>query len=163
SFYDGGNLIGMANLGALTGLAALNIGNFLPGSHDLTAVYPGDSRYLGSSTLAPYTQNVTINTSSVELTSDINPSQFGQGVTITPADADGMVDIVEGSTVIATVAVGFGGVATWQTSTMAVGNHVLHANYYGSSVYSTSSSPDLSQDVVGNTPPTVTVVMPNGG
>src|SRR5262249_49855088 len=89
-FYDGGNLIGSASVNTSTGLAVLNVGNFIPGKHDLTVQYPGDSHY-EPSTSTNYSQVVNQLPSTTVLSVSPSPAVCQQDVTltatVTPSDA----------------------------------------------------------------------------
>jgi hypothetical protein len=82
--------------------------------------------------------------------SSLNPSTVGQSVTFTamvsPATATGTVDFtVDGVTVpgVAIVA----GAATYTTSALATGAHLVSATYNGDATYNISLSPTMTQSV----------------
>lgn len=79
-----------------------------------------------------------------------NPSTVGQGVvftaTVSPSAATGNVQFFDGSTLLATVALG-GGQATLTTSTLAAGSHSITAVYGGDSAYSGGTSNVVTQTV----------------
>ncbi|MFN8630190.1 MAG: Ig-like domain repeat protein, partial [Chloroflexota bacterium] len=85
------------------------------------------------------------------LTSDVNPSTFGQNVTFTatvsPAAATGTVTFSEGATVLGTGTLA-GGVATFAISTLSVGTHTITASYGGDATYSNSTSAPYDQVVI---------------
>src|SRR5262245_39554090 len=123
AFLDGANSLGTATVNVFTGVATLNVGNLLPGTHALTAHYPGDAHF-DSSTSVPYAQIVDPQTTSVELSTSVSPSVCKQLVTwtatVTPGEATGTVSFIDGSTTLGTVSLG-AGVATFGSSTLAVG------------------------------------------
>lgn len=96
---------------------------------------------------APLTVGLETTTS---LTSDINPSLVNELVTFTatvsPALATGTVEFFDGATSIGTGTLA-GGVATFSTSTLAVGTHPITAAYGGDATYSNSTSNTVSQVV----------------
>jgi hypothetical protein len=166
SFYDAGSLIGTAAVNA-SGLAILNVGNLLPGTHTLTATYPGDSHYEASAA-APHTQVVTQVPSTISMSAPVpSPALCRQDVvltaTVTPLDAEGTVTFLDNGNpfvppltapVISGVAI-----AVAQSSVsprFAVGSHTLTASYGGSSVYTGSSSGPQSLTV--NRAPTTTTL-----
>ncbi|HEX2755198.1 MAG TPA: Ig-like domain repeat protein [Candidatus Limnocylindrales bacterium] len=79
------------------------------------------------------------------LTSDVNPSTFGQNVTFTATVAattgipTGTVQFsIGGTNVGAPVALNASGVATLATSTLSIASHSVEAVYFGSTFYDTS-------------------------
>ena len=93
----------------------------------------------------------TVTATTTMLTSDVNPSIFGQNVTFTatvsPAAATGTVQFsVDGANVGAPMALNASGVATYATSGLSVGSHSIAAVYSGSTLYG-SSSGSLAQVV----------------
>jgi len=164
-FYSDGNLMGSAAVNSTTGLATLNVSNLLPGKHDITGNYQGDQHYEPSAS-GVYSQTVEYVTSSVTLTSDVNPSKEGASVTLTatvsPSDATGTVEFFNGASSLGSSAVS-GGVATLTTTTLPAGTLTLTAHYSGDIVNGPSVSPDYIQEVTPDSPPQVTVVFPNGG
>ena len=99
---------------------------------------------------------------SVGLTSDHNPSAFGQAVTftatVTPASATGSVQFkVDGGDVGSPVALAGGVAASAALSSLAVGNHAITAVYAGDPSYATSTGtlervPKISKPLDGNKP-----------
>ncbi len=164
-FYSDSNLVGTAAVNSLNGLAILKVDNLLPGNHTLTAGYPGDS-HVAPGASGPYDQVVSTMASSTALSSNINPSESGEQVTLTatvsPNDATGTVNFLDGATSIGSAPVN-SGVATLAVSTLSIATHSLTASYGGCSLYTGSTSPTYSQDVVISHPPVVNVTWPNGG
>ncbi|MFZ4585136.1 MAG: Ig-like domain-containing protein, partial [Acidimicrobiia bacterium] len=100
------------------------------------------------------------------LTSSLNPSALGDSVTFTatvtynnggtdtPVGAAGTVEFTaDGSTIsgCAAVALDGNGQATCTTSTLAIGQHPIVANYSGDSTYASSTSSTVNQ-VIARTP-----------
>ena len=85
------------------------------------------------------------------LVSSLNPSIFGQTITLTASvsasTATGSVTFLDGSTVLGTVASLNAGTATYTTSALSGGTHSLTAVYSGDSTYAGSTSSALSQVV----------------
>jgi PKD repeat protein len=83
--------------------------------------------------------------STVDLTSAPDPSSVGQNVTLTatlsPSGATGTVTFYDGGTNLGSAAV-IGGVATLNTSAIAIGNRTLTAEYSGDGTYDPSSDTD---------------------
>ncbi|SEG96194.1 Ig-like domain (group 3), partial [Actinacidiphila yanglinensis] len=104
------------------------------------------------------TINSTVNkaNSTTTLTSNPNPSTFGQAVILTSTVAiappgagtpTGTVSFFDGATLLGTGTLG-GGTATLTTSTLAVGTHNLTAVYGGSTNINVSTSPINVQTVM---------------
>jgi ELWxxDGT repeat protein len=140
--------------------AALSVG-----SHSITAVYSGDSNFLGSS--GPGTQTVSKVGTNAVLTSSANPSVLTQAVTftvtITGASGAGIptgtVDFRELSSDVPPNITELtpGGVtlngnqATFSTSALTLGNHTISAVYSGDSTFASSQGDDsASPQVVNN-------------
>jgi len=154
-FFDGVNLLGTVALSG--GTASLTTSGLAVGTHFITATYSGDSNF-GGSTSSPVTQTVSASTISTTtaLTSSLNPSGFGQQVTfsatVNPSSgATGTVTFMEGALTLGTSALNGSGVATFSTSTLAVGTHSITAQYSGDATHTGSTSPVLSQTVNGAT------------
>jgi Big-like domain-containing protein/autotransporter-like protein/putative Ig domain-containing protein/IPT/TIG domain-containing protein len=87
--------------------------------------------------------------STTSLTSSANPSTFGQPVTFTAtvsAGATGTVTFKEGTTTLGSGPV-LANIATFTTSTLAVGTHSITAVYGGDASFSPSTSSALQQSV----------------
>jgi len=94
-------------------------------------------------------------TTSTTVTSSLNPSVFGQSVTFTATVTSGSgVPIgtvqfkVDGSALGGPVTLDGSGVATLSTSSLAVGSHVITAEYSGDANYNASTGTLLSSQVV---------------
>jgi hypothetical protein len=121
-------------------------------SHTIRATYSGDTNYAsGSATL---TQTVNKANSTAAISSSANPSTAGTTVTFTAivssavgAPTSGDVQFIDGTTVIGTVTLHStsGGVATFSTSTLAVGTHSMTSHYRGNGNFNHSTSTVLSQ------------------
>jgi len=151
TFFDGAAVLG--TVAVSSGSAQLSTTTLTSGTHSITAAYNGDNSF-SSSTSAVLTQIVKIDTTTV-LTSDVNPSSFGQSVTFTvtvsPAAATGSVTFFDGATSLGTVAISAGS-AQLSTSALAVGSHFVIASYSGNANYNSSTSVARTQTVnKGNT------------
>ena len=89
-------------------------------------------------------------TTTTALTSDLNPSLFGQSVTftatVTGGGATGTVTFNDDATTLGTGNLS-GGTATFATSSLAVGTHTITAVYGGDGSFAGSTSPALTQTV----------------
>ncbi len=87
------------------------------------------------------------------LTSDINPSLLGQSVTFTATvtaasgTPTGTVNFKEGVTTLGSGTLNGSGVATFSTSSLTAGSHVITAEYAGAANFSGSTSDPLTQQV----------------
>ena len=126
---------GVAQIALPTTLAA--------GKHTITAQYSGDST--DGPAKASLTQVITGASSITTISSDTEPSTYGQTVTFTAVVSstagtpDGTVTFKNGSAVLGTVALS-GGQAAYSVSTLNGGTHTIKAVYNGSSGYGPSSA-----------------------
>jgi large repetitive protein len=152
-FLDGTNVLGTA---AVTGgTATLSAAPLSAASHSLTVSYLGDSN---CSPAASATVSETVNkaASTASLSVD-NPSiAYGQTVNFTasvsPAAATGTVQFVDGSTVLATLAVSNGSVPVLPAPNLAAGAHSVTAVYSGDSTYASNSSAAVTVTVAKANP-----------
>jgi|HubBroStandDraft_1064217.scaffolds.fasta_scaffold00014_82 poly(3-hydroxybutyrate) depolymerase len=148
-----GTVLGTGMLTA--GSAAFTISTLKAGvTDDIKAKYAGDSTFAGSTSIA-VPQVVDLAETTTTLVSSQNPSSEGQSVTFTASVAaesggtvTGNVAFNSGSTKIGQVALS-GGVASYTTTTLAIGSDSITAAYKGSTSFATSTSGALSQVVGG--------------
>ena len=154
SFVDSnGNVLDTETL--VNGQAAsIGISTLAVGSDTIAAVYSGD----GNFTMSSGSTNQTVNqaATSSTLTSDTSPAVFGQTVTFTatvsvnaPGAAlpTGTVTFYDGSSVLGSGTLDSSGRATFSTSALNVGDHVITAIYSGDGDCNTSSSAGLTQTI----------------
>jgi hypothetical protein len=121
----------------------------------IQAIYSGDTLFNGNT--GTLTQTVVNATTSTAVTSSANPSVSGQSVTFTATVAassgsgtpTGTVSFVDGSTPLGQVSLSSGGEATasFTTSALTVGSHIITASYGGDSTFADSTSAALTQTV----------------
>jgi hypothetical protein len=152
TFQDGSNPIGTANLSA--GAATLATSSLPAGSHSISAVYAGAGNFAGS-TSSTVTQTVNKASTTNVFTSNLNPSVYGQSVTLkavlsalapgagTPT---GAVTFKDGSTTVGTATLA-GGAAVTSISTLTGGSHSLTAVYNGDNNFDVSTSAIVNQTV----------------
>jgi sugar lactone lactonase YvrE len=146
-FRDGAANIGQGMLNA-QGVATLSISSLSVGPHTLTAVYQGDSSYL-TSTSAPLVETISLATLGLTLASPASPVDVGTTVTFTTiltsngVAPTGALTLHDGSAVIATQNVTNTGTFTFSISTLAIGTHILTAQYAGD----TNNSPATSNAI----------------
>jgi Bacterial Ig-like domain (group 3) len=143
SFFSKTNLLGSAPLSS--NQASLAVTFTQPGSRTITAVYSGDTTYLGSTSPA-LDELVNKADSTTTLTSTPNPSLLSQSVTFTatvnsslglPPNGE-IVAFQDGDTTIGTAALSVG-TARFTTSSLSVGDHAMRAVYAGDARLKTSS------------------------
>jgi predicted secreted protein len=133
-----------------SGTAGFSISSLSVGTHDIQAVYSGDSNYAACSSNIVH-QKVHYD-SKITLTSATNPSSVGQSVTFTAkvtgssGTPTGTVTFRDGSTVLGSPTLS-GGTATFSTSALSAGSHPITASYSGDPNYSVSLSTVVVQVV----------------
>ncbi len=156
-----------ATLGTATlsgGTATFNISTLTVGTHTITASYGGSETNLGYQTSSgTATQVVEKDVATLTLASSLNPSYYGEPVTltatasssgVTPSGTVTFTDTTTGATLgTGTLA---SGVTTLSVSTLSIGTHILEATYGGDTTNTTATSNTVSQ-VVQTNATTVTV------
>ncbi len=151
-FRDGDTVLGSAPLDA-SGKATIPTSLGI-GTHALTVSFSGTIGFADSTSAAAA---VTVNpaATTVALKSSVNPAVTGQAVTFTATVAavapgattpTGTVTFKDGNVILGTVAVGFGGKATFTTSFATAGGHVITAVYNGAANF-VGSAQSLTEQV----------------
>ncbi len=170
SIMDGATLLGTQAIGT-GGVAMISTSTLTAGVHQITAVYNGDAaKQIQGSTSTVLDQDVQAPTTAT-LTSSLNPSFYGQAVTFTatvpPSGTTaptGTVSFLDGATVIGTGTLsGNPGVATFTTTALNMGTHVITGSYPGDSLNGPSMSPPLNQVVKQAQTATVVTAAPVPG
>ena len=153
SFFNGNTLVGTGTVDS-SGMASFTSSSLPAGSLSITAVYSGNYRSAGSTSLA---QNVTINPQTATTTvlqAAPNPSTAGAAVTLTatvaPAPAGtpaGTVSFFNGSTLLGTATLNGSGVASFTLSSFPLGTETVTAVYSGNVGFATSTSIGLEVTV----------------
>ena len=145
AFSEGSTVLGGPIALNANGQAVFTTSGLGPGPHTITAAYSGSAAFAGSS--ASVGQSVGAASSQTTVVPSANPSGFGQPVTFTatvvsagsPA-TQGTVIFREGATVLAgPLALDASGHASFATSSLAVGNHTITADYSGATLSAPSS------------------------
>lgn len=153
------------------GNAILSPSNLLPGTHILTATYPGDPFDLPATSPALTIQILAATTTTTLIAS---PTSIAYGAsetltaTIFPASASGTVtfrDSVSGTLTPVTL---LSGSASFTTSTLTLGAHTLTATYSGDTLHAPSTSasivlqvnPATSRTVITPLAPTISLGSP---
>jgi len=139
-----------------SGEASLTISSLAPGAHSITARYAGDLNFI-SSISTSFSQAVAYEQAAVILTSNLNPSAFGQGVTfiarvqaVAPATGipSGTVSFLDGNTILAGgVALNGSGQASFTTASLGPGMHSITASYSGDVDFAGSISAGINDAV----------------
>ncbi|WP_419688228.1 Ig-like domain repeat protein [Burkholderia theae] len=132
-----------------------------PGTHNLTVVYSGDPNNVAEMGTLQVVMGTT--TPSVALSSSCSQATAGAPVTLTAAvqpgsnysgpSATGTVTFYSNGTAIGTASV-VNGVATLETSGLALGTDSLTASYSGDALLQSATSATFSQQVVSQPPAT---------
>ncbi len=158
-FDEDGSALGASVIDA-SGIATFAIPGLTPGIHAFVATYPGQSAFTPAVSVRIFVLTDHYNPT-VTFTSSPNPSDLNQPVTftavITPTASPIVLRDTTTSTTLATLNPNSAGVATFITSSLALGNHVISATYPGDT-YHNSTSATLNQSVVPPLTPTTTTL-----
>jgi uncharacterized repeat protein (TIGR01451 family) len=152
--FNGSTLVATATVTGGTATFAYVAGN-------LTAVYSGDNNYSGSTSAV--TTFFTPATSSLTITSSVNPSSFGQAVTFTanlstnggpPGSPTGALVFLDGAASLGTRTLS-GPQASLTTSALTPGAHTITAQYIGDAIFPAASA-SLLQTVLAQVTMSVT-------
>ncbi len=153
ALVDGTSTLATATLNTNTNQASFTFSGLTVGSHNLVAVYAGDTTFAGSQSSAPTGETVTTDVTHTSIASSGSPAQSGTPVTFTATLSStygtpgGTVTFLDGSTTIGTANVNSNThQATLTYSQLSVGSHTIHAHYNGDNTDGTSSSA-LSQTI----------------
>jgi hypothetical protein len=153
TFSEGATVYGTATING-SGNATLPISTLPAGTHSIIATYSGNTNYATStSTILVETVNSTATTTT--LTSTAATTLAGEPASFTAAVSSTTGGIASGTVTFDDGGVSFGqaqlnalGVATFSTSTLAVGTHTITAVYVGNGNYNTSTSNTLQHMVI---------------
>jgi Bacterial Ig-like domain (group 3) len=154
TFKDGATVLGTGAVNG-SGVATFSTSSLTVANHTITAVYGGDANFLGS-TSAGIFQTVNKAATTTVVVSSLNPSLHGQSVmftaTVSPTapgagTRTGTVFFRDGASTLGTGVVNASGVATFSTSSLAVGSHSITAYYAGDGNFNASTSAVLTQTV----------------
>ncbi|HYL76326.1 MAG TPA: Ig-like domain repeat protein [Bryobacteraceae bacterium] len=146
TFLDGGSPIGTGTLSA--GVATFTTSALAAGLHTITTSYGGDPSFNGSTgSLTGNPQAVNKAITATTVASSQNPSDFGQSVTFTATISPvapgagtptGAVTFLDGGSPIGSGTLS-GGLASFTTSALAVGNHTITTTYGGDGNFNAST------------------------
>jgi hypothetical protein len=151
-------------------------GSFTPsavGTYHWVADYSGDANNTSATThCGDANESVAVGqvSSGTTLISSLNPSIVGQSVTfvatVTGTSPTGTVTFMDGSNKLGTGTLNLSGVATFASSILSAGSHIITAVYGGDASNATSTSNPLTQLVNAPAPggapgaPTITITTP---
>ena len=139
---------GSANIGSIS---TLSVGN-----HSVNAVYSGDNNDTTSTGTLSGGQIVNQASSSTSVSSSVNTSVFGQLITFTATVSTvspgvgtptGTVQFKDGTNNLGSAITLSGGEATYSTSSLSLGSHLVTAVYNGDANFTPSTSSALTQTV----------------
>ncbi len=160
TFYDGPVSVGTGNAPN----AALDLDSLAVGTHTLKALYAGDVNFNPNTSRA-----LTVTVSQASTTTSLSASSQnviqGTSVTFTATVAGasvvgtptGCVSFMNGSAALGSGALNSSGVATFTTSSLAVGSASITAVYAGDSSYTSSTSSAVTITVTAPPAPTFAV------
>jgi hypothetical protein len=168
-FSDGANILGTGTVNQ-SGAATLSTAALSPGTHAVSASYPGDSNYIAV-TLPSLSQLVNKAATETTVTPSVVAAVLGDSInfsTVTvPSTAgtpSGSVALLDGTNSLATSSVDASGAASFSISSLAAGNHSLTVSYSGDQNYLASTSAVVSETIFATpdfqmttTTPTVTL------
>jgi hypothetical protein len=149
AFKDGNATLGTVPLNS--GAATFSTAALSGGSHTITAAYAGDGNY-AASTSAPIPQTVNRAVANVAVFSTLNPSFYGQSVTLTAqvsasaGGPTGAVTFKDGTATLGTASLS-SGQASINTPALTGGIHTITAVYGGDTNFLISTSSPLTQVV----------------
>jgi Bacterial Ig-like domain (group 3)/FG-GAP-like repeat len=151
SFYDGTTLLATAPVSG--GRAQYTTSSLLPGTHPITVQYSGDANFLPSTSSPAQTMTVSKDPTLTSVSVDVNPSTYGQMVTLTAvvqleagSGATGSVSFLDGTTVLGSAPYANGS-AKLAIPTLGGGSHSITAQYSGDTYFASSTSTALTQTV----------------
>jgi hypothetical protein len=152
TFFDPINYVNLGSAPVLNNSAQLTLSKLSPGAHPITAFYEGDSNFTGSSSQW-YTENITQASTTVSLTSSLNPMALGQTPILTATIQPGTGNTATGAVVFfdGPNFIGVGNIsnnsAQFASSSLSVGPHSITAQYSGDINFSGSTSSPLLETV----------------
>ncbi|MFE7469304.1 Ig-like domain repeat protein [Streptomyces sp. NPDC057499] len=148
TFYEGDTAVGTGQVGA-DGTATLTTDDLPPGTHHVTARYPGDGNCLGTSseavtvTIAERASTTTL-TASPTTVAPGEPVDLSATTTCNSGTPTGEVVFYDGDTAIGTAGLGADGTARLTTTGLGLGAHEITAHYQGDG----NCPPSVSEPVV---------------
>jgi hypothetical protein len=167
-YKDGNNLLGppVTLYGSGQAVFSLPHGTLSVGSHPISVVYSGDGFFLANTSV--FSQSVQSAPTSTAIISSGNPVVYGQAITFTATVTSaggapsGLVNFMEGNSLLGSGTLSGGQASFTTTAPLAVGTHGVTAIYPGSgSIFAGSSSQQLSQVITAASTTTTLVSSAN--
>jgi Bacterial Ig-like domain (group 3)/FG-GAP-like repeat len=148
TFFDGTTALGTSTLNS-SGVAILATTTLTQGTHSVTATYGGDVNFTSSASNAV---SVQVNASALisTTTSLTGPATAAQGATVTctakvipasgAAKPTGMVTFLDKTAPLMTVTLDSTGAASFSTSALSLGSHLISVQYAGDTNFAGSTS-----------------------
>jgi hypothetical protein len=160
TFMDGSTVLGTVALNPLgqassNGQVTFTTAALPAGSHAITAVFSGDTNFAGATSAAD-AQTVNPAATTAAVASSLNPSKFGQSVTLTATvtvnspgagTPAGTVTFLENGATLGTATLDGTGKAALTTIQLLIGTDTITAVYGGASNFGGSTSAALTQTV----------------
>ncbi len=166
SFSLDGASIGTVTISNAT--ASLVVNTQVPvGTHVVTAAYSGDLTFHPATFSVQHTVVAPAAATQTALTVTPNPSSYGLPVKLSATVSSaspiqgGSIAFMDGTTVVATQAIGQNGSAKFSTSAFQVGTHALSATYSGAAGFQSSTSNTISLVVQPDATSTALTSAPN--
>jgi hypothetical protein len=164
SFYQGSTLLTSFSISAAA--PQITLSNLAAGTYNLTAQFTPFSPNYAASTSAPLTQTVNQATPLIQISSNVNPSTFGQSVTLNASISttghfssanNGTLTFLDNGASIGSVTLpGNTNFATLTSTALNTGAHSITVNYSGDANYTSGTSAPFTQTV--NLEPTTTFI-----
>ncbi len=147
TFVEDNSTIGSSVIDS-SGTATFSTVGLVPGIHGFIATYPGQSTFTPAISVQIFVR-VDVYVPAVTLTSTPNPSYQNQPVTFTAVVSPFASPILfmDGPSTLASLTPNSAGIATFTTSTLALGNHVITARYPGDAYHSAASA-SVNQQII---------------
>ena len=151
TFSEGMTVLGTVPLGA-GGVAMLPLSLLGVGSHNIVATYNPTGNDASSASVAEPGFVIAAPTATT-LSTSANPADFGVSTSFTATVSAqyitpvGSVKFYDGATLLGTVALGDGGVAVYNTSSLASGPHSITATYVPTANFVASTSAAVAETV----------------
>jgi hypothetical protein len=168
TFSDNGVPFASGPVTVAAGKAVVSTNALTAGSHNITAVYSGDTNY-ATATSNTVIQSVTNGSVTISVVSSLPTSTYGNSVTFTAtvsgngATPTGTVTFKDGATTLGpgTLNGGTPDTATFSTTALVSGAHSITAVYNGDPNYSgNQASSPITQTVIGTTTTSVASLTP---
>jgi hypothetical protein len=171
TFMDGSTVLGSATLSS--GTATYSANTLAAGTHVISALYGGDTNFIGSTSAAV---TVTVSTvvqiaTTTTLTPSATTAVTGSGLTFTAQVAaasgstvpSGTVNFADSGATLGSGTLNASGIATFTTSSLAAGSHTIAAQYTGATGFAASTSSPVTVTISAPSPDFSLSITPASG